>query len=331
MKQFWFDEFERMTRMYKDLLESPATRLMRDMEQQRQLLEPPGHRALIDWQEKQIEESRRINQSLTAGFSNIVAQYDALKALSATELRSNFATEMQRSLRAFQPPALPVIESFTSGLLRASRNLDALENFEQTFAGQLLGLARKVSDAPEEEIEGRVHDLTHLIGSQMAQAKHGPISIEAWVQIILAVLLYINGMLSDANSEHRAMKRLDDIQEQLKAIAPLEKVERVPELRLVAANVLRVRSAASGDAAVVGKLTRNSLVRLLGEHKTWAHIEYFDFIEGKTREGWVSKRHLRELPEDFTRADETPAREAEFERAATRVLEKNAELYRRLS
>lgn len=300
MKPYWMDEFERMTRMLRDMAESPAVRFMRDFEKQRQLLEPPGYRALLEWQES-IAKSQRINESLLSGFSTVVGQYDLLKSISKSEAYTkNLVTDFQRSLRAFQSPALPLVESFTAELLGASRNLTAMVEFEKTFAAQLLERAREVAEAPAADVEERVENLTNFIGGQIAQSKRGPVSLEGWVQIILALILYFQAAASSQKTEDRLAARMEAIEEKLKAVAPPQvQVENVPELRLVTASALKVRSAAAADAEIVGKLTQNALVRQIEVHKSWARVEYFDYVAGQTKEGWVSKQHLQPLPADL--------------------------------
>lgn len=318
MKSFWFDEFERMNRMLRDLTESPTQKLLRELEQHRQLLEPPGYRALRELQDNIAAEARRVNESLTSGFSSIVGQYDVLKSLAAMQHQKDLVADLQRSIRAFQPPALPFIESFVDQLRSASRNLEALRQFEETFAGQLLELAHEVAEASEGEIEGWVDDLTEFLGTHLAKSKRGPISLEGYVQIILALILYIHSIIGAQQSEERVMRRLNNIEAQLKAIAPVERVERAPELRLVAAASLRIRAEPSTESQIIGKLTRNSLVRIINKEKSWVRIEYFDFVKGFTCEGWVAHRFLQELPNDFWQGTHTQRTEAEKQAARER-------------
>lgn len=198
MNSFWFDEFERMNRMLRDLTESPSQQILRQLEQQRQLLEPPGYRALRELQDNIMAEARRVNENLSSGFASIIGQYDVLKSLSAMQHQKDLVADLQRSMRAFQPPALPFIESFADQIRSASRSLEALKLFQETFAGQLLDLAYAVTEASEEEIEGRVENLTEFLGTHLAKSKRGPISLEGYVQIILALILYIHSILHAA-------------------------------------------------------------------------------------------------------------------------------------
>jgi hypothetical protein len=212
MKSFWSDEFERMSRMVRDLMQSPAQNLLREMEQHRQLLEPPGYRALREIQDNIAADARRVTEGLTSGFSSLLGQYDVLKSIVAAQSPSSLASDLQRSLQAYQPPPLPFIESFADQLRSASRNLEAFCRFEETFAGQLLGLACKVVEASEKAIEERADDLTEFLGTHLTESKRGPISLEGYVQIVLAVLLYIYSAIGTQQSEERITKRLNTLE-----------------------------------------------------------------------------------------------------------------------
>lgn len=317
MKSFWSDELERMNRMLRDLAGLPNQNVLRELERQRQFLEPPGLRALFELQDNIAAEARRVNEGLAVGFSSIVGQYDVLKALGEVQYPKVLAADLQRAFQAFQPPALPAIESFADQLSEISRNFEALRQFQSTFAGQLLEITRDLAIAPEGEVEERVENLAEFLGTHLAESKSGPISLEGYVQIILALILYIHGVVGVQQSEERLMKHLSNIAAQLEAIAAVEPVERTPELRLVSASSLRIRSGPSTESRIVGKLTRNALVRIINKEKSWAHVEYFDFVEGRTCEGWVAHRFMQHLLQDThprrTGAEEQAARER-FER-----------------
>jgi len=288
-----------MNRMLRRFTDSSAAQYIREMERQRQMLEPPGYRALCEWHSKIMPHSLCVNDSLAVGFSNIVGQYDALKLLAAAQYSKHLADNLQKSLQLFRTPALPVIEAFSSSIILAARNLAALRAFEDTFAGQLLQGARDIAEAADDDIPDHVSDIVELLERQIEKSSRGPISIEGWAQIILALLLYISSALNERQMEIHIAGRLSSIEAQLERMAPAEKAEQSLETRIVSATVLRVRAEPSKQAQVIGKLTRNSLVQVLRTQEPWAQVEFFDFIEGKTSTGWVAGRYLRILPKDL--------------------------------
>jgi Bacterial SH3 domain len=319
MRSFWADEYERMNQVLRDVIGSPTQSLLREMEQYRQLLEPPGYGALRELQAT-VAETRRVNEGLASAFSAVVGHYEVLKSLEAINYSRELAVGLQSAIQAFKPPAVPFIESFHEQVRSAARSMEALRQFEGTFAGQLLELTHKMAEAPEDELEERVETLSEFLGAQLAESKHGSISLEGYVQIILALILYIYSMVGAEKLEDRVMRRLDTIEEQLKVIMPVEPVEGASDLRLVSAASLQVHSAPSESGQLLGEVTRNSLVRIVEERGEWARVEYFDFEKGRTNDGWMAREFLQEFPADFrqdrarpNKLDDRAARER-FER-----------------
>jgi hypothetical protein len=264
----------------------------------REQFSPSIGNAYSDFLGPSHRQAEQIKQSIGT-FSGFEPDKDALKAMSASDHLLGLSSSVERALRALQPTMLPAGEAFASALLNHASNIGTLSEFEQTFAGQLVTMARDVVEAADENVEERVEKLTKLIGGQIASSKRTVISTEAWVQIVIAVMFFLQNVRSSQQSEARVQSQLQDIETQLRAVTAIHKVDQRRDLQLVAAQVLRVRAEPRADAAVVGKLTQNTLVCVLDEHRYWACVEYFDYLDGKTKEGWVAKRHLKNLPDEF--------------------------------
>ena len=97
--------------MLRDLIESPSQQILRQLEQQRQLLEPPGYRALRELQDNIMAEARRVNENLSSGFASIIGQYDVLNSSSAMQYQKDLVADLQRNqFERFEPPPFPFIE-----------------------------------------------------------------------------------------------------------------------------------------------------------------------------------------------------------------------------
>lgn len=294
------EELKRMDRFIRDLTESPVQNLLRDLERQKQLLKPPGFQVLRELQGV-AAEARRVSETFSSAFSNIIGQYNLIRSLRENlPDPESIAADVRKSLDIFQPPALPIIETYAAQLSDISSSLNSLRHFENTFAGNLFDCVRAVTTAPEEELHARVDDLAELLETHIAQSRKGPVSFEGIVQIILMVLMFLHQSMTSQSFEVSVMERMNEINTELKKFAPIEKQSRLPNLRIVTAKALRVRKQPNTTGPPITVLRRNSLVRVLREVKSWAYVEYFDFITGRSSEGWVSKRYLRELPDEFT-------------------------------
>lgn len=293
----WYvDEAERMNRLLRGLYDDPTRKLMRDMERYRELMEPPGYRALRDFQDNFAAEALRTQEALTSAFSGVLGHNKVLQMLRLESAYSDtVALEAQKALHAFQSPPFPAIEMLLRSLKEASRSAVLLEDFERTFGGQLLDRAQAVAEASEDDLDVRIEELTTLLHTHIAESKRGPVSLEGYIQIILAVAFFIQSFISAQRSEENHMKSFRDIDATLKRLATVENVDIEPDLALVSAKSLRVRGAPNTRSSIEGTLTLNALVRVVGYEKSWVRVEYFDFIGGCTREGWVPKRYLRDV------------------------------------
>jgi hypothetical protein len=265
----------------------------------REQFDPLLRNALADF----VEPSRTQVELIKRSLGNVVGfeanQYISKEFGTSSDYLTGFSSSVERALRALQPTMLPVGDAFAAALLGQAQNVATLHEFEQTFAGRLITMAREVVAAPDENVEERVKKLTKLIGRQIASSKRSVISTEAWVHIVLVVMFHLLSVRSANQSEARVLSKLQDIETQLKTLTAIHKVDKRRDLQLVAAKLLRIRAEPRADAAIVGKLPQNALVCLLDDQRYWAYVEYFDYLDGKTKEGWVSKRHLKNLPDEF--------------------------------
>lgn len=341
----WFDELNRMNQLLRDVMDSPVQRALRDVGQHREVLELASYRLLRDLDDgntialqklsekiatdrasidlpvremaiRSAAAARRFSETLTADFSSIIGRYETLKVLAVVPFPGNLAADLQRAFQAFQTPALPALESYADELRSISRNIDALRPFQEKFAGRLLEAAHRLAEAHEEEVDERATGLLALLRAYLAKSSGGPVSFEGYVQIVLTLSLFFASVDSARQSEKRIMEHLSSITAQLEEIGTREQTAVVPELRLVAAASLRIRSEPSGTSEVIGKLTRGALVRVISKEKRWARVEYFDFVEGDTATGWMAHQFLQMLPDEFWR--DTPARQIDARTQAAR-------------
>lgn len=334
-------------RMLRDLTAASPLEALREVERQRPLREAPGSRALRELQEsptgfrklsetltldassinraardlevRNVAAARRVSETLAADFSSIIGRFETLKVVAAMSLPENLAADLQRALQAFRIPALPALASYADQLRSIPQNFDALRQFQDAFAGRLLDATYALANAPEGEVDERAQELAAFLGTHLSKSSGGLVSFDGFLQIVLALFLSLLSASGTRQSEERIMGHLSNITAQLQELGAGEQVNPSPELRLVTAASLRIRSEPSGTSEVIGKLTRGALVRVISKEKRWAQVEYFDFVKGGTATGWVAHRFLQTLPDEFSQ-DDAPDRntEAEARRACER-------------
>src|SRR5215212_8185861 len=195
---WYLDEYDRMNRLLRDLYQDPARKFMQDLEKYRELMEPPGYRALRELQDGVASEARRTHDALTSAFSGVLGHHKLLQSIRGDlAYPESLALSAQRALAAFQSPAFPVIESLLGSLKNASRSVELLKQFEQTFGGQLLERAQAVTEAADDDdLHERIDELTSLVKAHIDQSRRGPVSLEGYIQIILAIAFFIQSIIS---------------------------------------------------------------------------------------------------------------------------------------
>jgi len=106
--------------------------------------------------------------------------------------------------------------------------------------------------------------------------------------------------------------------------------EEVPaELRVVTTNDLAVREhARQTNSRKLGTVNIGDVVEVLEKQKDWTLIVSVDDPDLR---GWVFSRYLVKVRVPRASVDQKFERDGQFDAVVSRVLEKNAELYRRLS
>jgi SH3 domain-containing protein len=216
---------------------------------------------------------------------------DSLESTRAMLTRDDVTRSLLSDTNAF-------VASMSRAMVSAWESQAAISRFDNSLSAEILKLAREARQAEEKEQAAKIKLLFDLIAVQVIKIT-GRISLEGWVQIILAIAMYVQGNISSERSHKQVMEKLDGIEAQLKTIAVASNREPAAELRMVVSKTLRVREAPAANSKIITRLTQGVLVRVLAEEKAWAAVEYFDFVEARSKTGWVAKQHLMELPDDF--------------------------------
>lgn len=233
-------------------------------------------------------------QAAANAFAHNLADYSALE-----KIRESWGvdSEFQRIVSQ-HASAVAGIEPY---LQQAFTDMARFREFEQSFAGKVCGhlvdIATAIAD--NKDLEAPAEDLAAFLEDRISRSPKDSISREGWIQIILAIAFFIIQWFMSNAQEDRLTEK---IEQRLKDVVPAPQSEAHAEsLRLVNAQSLRVRQAPSTDAPIQIHLGMLSLVRIIDENKSWALVEYFDLSTGEAAQGWVAKRFLIRLPEEFTK------------------------------
>jgi hypothetical protein len=165
---------------------------IRDLERYKLLLEPPGASLLREVQQQFEATKALIPQLLTADIPSILAQYEVVPSIPMLANYQSAAVEVERTLAAYSAAGLPAVDALAFHLREAASTVSAAKALQQMFAGSLFERLRKVAITSEEEASARVDVLAGFIEQRLAQSQKGPMSTEGYIQIMMAILFFIN-------------------------------------------------------------------------------------------------------------------------------------------
>lgn len=180
-----------------------------------------------------------------------------------------------------------------------------------SFTGELAERMRDVLDS-EAGSDVDVTPVEALLGRKVESLSTGRISAEGLATLLIALLSLFytyRGFEYSAKSYELAEKqalnsdKASAIQAQQlerllevvnKAVEGIERLapENDPHTYYVSERTVTVRDAPDNKAKAVTLLSPDTRVRLVQRKHKWVYVEYFDFLEGVPKFGWVNKKYL---------------------------------------
>lgn len=304
-----FEYILKQYRIWQDIVNSPAQRLIREMEYQRRHIQP-----LIDVAQRVKElEKYYIDNSTLSYIQNLRNEYSkwrtAFNALSIPDFQAQLRTVIDNV-------RLPALHSIAYEWQRTLADASALQKFSQSFGGKIIEHLHQITSVEDNSYaEQHVDYLDTLLVDQLSQLPKSQLSKETVIQIIFSILLFLIAFFNSMQLEDNINSRIEDLEEVV-----LEKLhdtedrllERFKGLKsenknlFVAVEYVNLRSGPSTDSKVIYILSPNMIVEVIGKEGDWFNIQCFDYIEGVLKKGWVYGEHL--VPANDADDNETTSR-----------------------
>ncbi|MDX6384541.1 MAG: hypothetical protein QOK48_2114 [Blastocatellia bacterium] len=227
------------------------------------------------------------------------ATMEALKGLGSTAL-SQTAREASAVL-LFQQQHL-----LRNAMMEAVRSLRQPDNATlqafgtDAFANTLIEHLRRSAEtsAATEEAIKKLHE---LIDKKVAELPRGRVSMEALLSIIVAVVLFLANIayleIKEAQKTEAPIFTDTQIERVAQAIETTERLKPQDDesAYYVVERRILIRVKPNNRSAPVAFLYPNQTVRLEKLNHQWIYVEYFDYIEGIPKLGWVNKKYLKKL------------------------------------
>lgn len=266
------DEIERQRKYYLPLMEQAKA--------QQKYLQPA-----IDRAREQAEFLIGRNLFMKQ-FSDMVGNFNT-KALGVENMNLDF----QQVLRSITP----AIDYISSHIHRSMQNIDIADSFRNSFASDILLNLEIIRDTKDStEIKKAVGNIASSIEKKTQSISPKVINIKGLYEILLAIFFFIWSQLSTFESEQNIKAYIKDTEDRLaKTIEILHPSE--PDEIYVVTKAVRLRLGPATDSEILDVLQPNMHVTVLKKEKGWLYIEYFDYVDGETKDGWVYNRYFNKV------------------------------------
>lgn len=312
---------------FPDLPDNETLRLARELSDKssalnaaRQLILDQGRRgSAFDHMAVRAFEELRRNQGLYA-HNNVLELYSgagsALGPVIGQLFRSNAEQAAMDAMRGLNSTALSQAvrdasaafgfqqqHLFRNATMDAVRRLWRFDNpaFQalraDAFAGTLMSFVREHTQVSDDAID----ELQEIVDEKVKNLPRGRISADGILNLILTVVLFLAGIAyqeirnkpaspSAALTETQVERIIQSI-EKSKTLIP----ENDDHTYYVVERAVPIRVKPDNRSAAVALLYPNQRVRLEQRKHQWIYVEYFDYIEGIPKMGWVPKKYLKML------------------------------------
>ena len=88
-------------------------------------------------------------------------------------------------------------------------------------------------------------------------------------------------------------ERLIQLTQEIVRNTAQQSIDKDDNIYYVVLREVQVKANPSFKSPSVGSLFPNSRVKLISTKHKWVYVEWFDYLEGIPRYGWVSKKYLK--------------------------------------
>ncbi|MBX2977562.1 MAG: SH3 domain-containing protein [Ignavibacteriaceae bacterium] len=213
--------------------------------------------------------------------SKIIASSQGLVANNLSDIIHNNVSNVQELFRNIE--ISPIVEQLK--YIRSSQH-------EMKFGHNVI---MKIDDIKREnDFNLLVDDIEKLLSEQIN--KNDPSTIgSSFFQGLLFFLLSIiftiyQGNIQEQNIINRISSAEDKIVHEIKRIIPKEK--RSSKIIYIVRTKLNVRNEPSSKSLIIDCLYPNNKVEFIKADLEWFYVEYFDFIDGIPKYGWIYSKYL---------------------------------------
>jgi len=171
--------------------------------------------------------------------------------------------------------------------------------FPQSFAAEILNTLSTIEEPTDEQslqnfIAG-LENLLTLIINKCRELAADPTTYWAMVKFAFTIFVFLYPLYDDHQTEKRVIESVNQTRaEILREVEKLKPVQ-VMEVYYVVEREARLRNHPRPKSSTIQILSPNQRLKLVKSKGKWIYVEYFDYIEGTPKTGWVLKKYTKRI------------------------------------
>ncbi|HEX8129254.1 MAG TPA: hypothetical protein VF527_09150, partial [Pyrinomonadaceae bacterium] len=122
-----------------------------------------------------------------------------------------------------------------------------------------------------------------------------PTTYWAMVKFTFAIFVFLYPLYEGQQTEERVIDSVRKAQTQILEEVEKLKPPKVNEIYYVVERKVELKIRPQSKSATIQILSPNQTIKLIQAKGKWIYVEYFDYIEGLPKTGWVLKKYTRRL------------------------------------
>lgn len=267
--------------------------------------------------------NEKMNSLHSAGIDRLIQQMSQTKEINQIFEVAKRAMDFRHlEARAAMAASYDVkVNDYLAGSMRAAYEVRQFiqqnafrMNFPVSFVADLFAsfpyaAEEEVDELSTDEIQKRLIEFLKFLIETVRNLDPGWINAMAMVSLILALLVPVYQSSEGQKTQHEIQATVRDGDEQLRQemraleaqlILELERLKpsTIDPTLYVVERMASLKVAPRPKSITMATLPPNQLVALKERKGRWIQVEYFDYIDGTSKIGWVLKKYLKRVPSD---------------------------------
>jgi hypothetical protein len=171
--------------------------------------------------------------------------------------------------------------------------------FGQSFAAEIFDTLSRIEEPTDEKsLQNFIASLESLLSLVIRFCKElgtNPTTYWAMVKFTFAIFVFLYPLYEGQQTEERVIDSVRKAQTQILEEVEKLKPPKVNEIYYVVERKVELKIRPQSKSATIQILSPNQTIKLIQAKGKWIYVEYFDYIEGLPKTGWVLKKYTRRL------------------------------------